>query len=96
MPVAISVSFSCLARGHAQALVVEIGAVALFGDEHLVGDRIEDHGRDELALALQRDRDGEMRNAVQEVGGAVERIDDEAMRSCRGLRSRRLLRARKP
>ena len=28
------------------------------------------------ALALERDRDGELRNAVQEIGGAVERIDD--------------------
>ena len=28
------------------------------------------------ALALQADRDRELRNAVQEVGGAVERIDD--------------------
>ena len=79
MPVANSACLNCLARGDAQALVVEKGAVTLLGHEHLVGDRIEDDGRDELAFALQRDGDGEMRNAVQEVGGAVERIDDEAV-----------------
>ena len=30
-------------------------------------------------FALERDGDREMRNAVQEIGGAVERIDDPAM-----------------
>ena len=50
------------------------------GDEHLVGDRIEDEGGDKLALALQRDGDGELRNAVQEIRGAVDGIDDEAVR----------------
>src|SRR4029453_2243581 len=38
-----------------------------------------DHGGDDLALALEADRDGEVRHAVQEVGRAVERIDDPAV-----------------
>ena len=65
-----------LARRDAQPLVVEERALAALGDEKLVGDRIVDHARDDRALALQPDRDGELRDAVQEIGGAVERIDD--------------------
>ena len=44
-----------LANRHAQALVVEIGAVALLGHVHLVRHRIVDEARDELAFPLQRD-----------------------------------------
>ena len=66
-------------RGDADARVVEERAFALLGDEHLFGDRIVDEAGDDDAVALERDRDGEMRNAVQEVGGAVERIDDPGM-----------------
>ena len=68
-----------LARGDADALVVEEGALAALGDEHLVGGRIVDEAGDHRALALERDRNGELRNAVQEIGGAVERIDDPGM-----------------
>ena len=65
-----------LARSDPQPAVVEEGALAAFGDEKLVGDRIVDHAGDDGAGALQPDRDGELRNAVQEIRGAVERIDD--------------------
>jgi hypothetical protein len=41
-----------------------------------VHSRIVDDGGDDLPPPLQRDRNGEDRDAVQEVGGAVERIDD--------------------
>ena len=51
---------------------------ALGGEQLLVG-RVVDQAGDDGALALERDRDGEMRNAVQEIGGAVERIDDPAV-----------------
>ena len=34
---------------------------------------------DWLNLTFESDRDGEMRNRMEEVGGAVERIDDPAM-----------------
>ena len=68
-----------LARGDADAPVVEEGAFAAFGNEHVVVRRIVGQRRDNGAVALERDRDGEMRNAVQEIGGAVERIDDPPM-----------------
>ena len=68
-----------LAGRDAQALVVVIGAMALFGGVEVVGDGIEHHARHKLAFALQPDGDGEVRNAVHEVGGAVDRIDDEAV-----------------
>ena len=65
-----------LARRDADAAVVEERALAALGGEELVIGRIVDQPRDDLAVALERDRDREMRDAVQEVGGAVERIDD--------------------
>ena len=64
------------AAGDAQPLVVEEGALAALGDVELVIGGIVDHAGDDRALALQADRNREMRDAVQEVGGAVERIDD--------------------
>src|ERR1700687_3838546 len=65
-----------LAPGGADALLVQERALAAFGDKHLVVGRIVDQAGDDRALALKRDRDGELRNAVQKIGGAVERIDD--------------------
>ena len=62
------------------AAVVEIGALAALGGEGLLIGGIEDQSRHQLALALERDGDGENRNGVQEVGGAIERIDDPPMR----------------
>ena len=64
---------------HPDAPIVEEGALAALGGEHLVACRIVDEAGDQLAVAFERDGDGEERDAVQEVGGAVERIDDEAM-----------------
>ena len=61
------------------AAVVEIGALAPLSGEGLLIGRIEDQPGHELVVALECDRDGEDRDAVQEVGGAVERIDDPAM-----------------
>ena len=62
--------------GDAQPLVVEERALAALGDVELVIGGIVDHAGDDDAVALQADRDRELRNAVQEVGGAVEGIDD--------------------
>ena len=64
------------APGDAQPLVVEEGALAALGDVEFVVGGIVDHAGDDGALALQADRDREMRNAVQKIGSAVERIDD--------------------
>src|ERR1035437_1496473 len=69
-----------LAAGDADALLVHERTLALLGDEHLVVRRIVDQAGDHGSLALEREGNGELRNAVQEIGGAVERIDDPAMR----------------
>jgi len=68
------------ARRDAQAAVVEPGALAFLGGEHLVTNGVEDEAGDEVALALQTDRNRKMRNAVNEVRGAVDRIDEPAVR----------------
>ena len=75
MPQAIT-AVELLARGDAEALIVEIGALALLGEEQVVVGGIVDEACDQFAFALKPDRHREVRNAVQEVGGAVERIDD--------------------
>src|SRR6185312_1124343 len=67
------------AAGDAQALVVEEGALAALGDIELVIGGIVDHAGDDRAFARQPDRDRELRDAVQEIGGAVQGIDDPAM-----------------
>src|SRR5579862_7528661 len=69
------------ARGDAKALIVEERALAVLGDEELLVGRIVNEAGNDGAVALERDRDSEVRNAVQEIGGAVERIDDPAMAS---------------
>ena len=67
-------------RGDAQPRVVEIGALAALGDVEIVGCGIVDEARDKLAVALEFDGNREDRQAVQKVGGAVERIDMPGMR----------------
>ena len=79
MPVPMTAVGELAAPGDAQAAVVHEGAAAAFGGVKLVHGRIVDDAGDQLALALQRDRDGEYRDAVQEIGGAVERVDDPAV-----------------
>ncbi len=71
------------ARRHPQAAVVEPAAAALFGPEGLVGQRLVDQRMGDFGLPvglllLDRDRDGEVRDAVEEIGGPIQRIDDEA------------------
>src|ERR1022692_100480 len=69
-----------LAAGDADALLIHERTLALLGDEHLVVRRIVDQAGNNRVLALERDRDRELRNAVQKIGGAVERVDDPAVR----------------
>src|SRR5712691_11248378 len=64
---------------HAKTAIVEIGALPALADISLVGDGIVDDTRHRHAFPQQRDRDREQRNAVEEIGGAVERIDDPYM-----------------
>jgi hypothetical protein len=58
------------------APVVHLRAGATRGGEHLLPDRIVDQPRFQPVLVAETDGNGEVRNAVQEVGGAVQRIDD--------------------
>ena len=64
---------------NADALVIEKGAFPAFGDEQVVvGGIVGQPGNDD-AVPLKRDRNGEMRDSVQEIGGGIERIDDPAV-----------------
>src|SRR5690606_17645572 len=65
-----------LARGDPDAAVIEKCALALLGCEKLIGNGIINQSSDDLAFALQTDRDGEERYAVQEIRRAVEWVDD--------------------
>jgi hypothetical protein len=56
--------------------LVHVRAAAARGREQVVAARVVDHGLLDLAAHLQRDADAVDREAVDEVGGAVERIDD--------------------
>src|SRR5277367_4073216 len=62
--------------GDTDALIVEEGALAAFGGIELVIGGIIDHAGNDGSFALKPDRDRKLRNAVQEVGSAVERIDN--------------------
>ena len=75
-PVPISAPSSVDLLADADALAVELRAVAARGGEQLLAHRVVDDGVLEPAAMLDGDRDGEHRKAVQEIGGAVERIDD--------------------
>src|SRR5258705_193586 len=60
----------------AHALVVQVGAAPARGGEQIVARRIvDDRLRDHAAVA-QRDGNAILREAVDEIGGAVERVDD--------------------
>src|SRR5919112_107857 len=61
---------------YAYALVVEPGTAATLGDEGLPSHRIVHHAGDDLASLLQRYGDGEYRQPVGVVRGAVEGVDD--------------------
>src|ERR1700741_3691088 len=71
--------------GDAQPLVVEESALAVLGDVELVVSGVVDHARDDGAFARQPDRDRELRNAVQEIAAAAERVAEPGMRLVRAL-----------
>src|SRR5215468_7287050 len=68
-----------LPRRHPQPLIVEEGALAALGGEQLVIDGVVDDAGDDGAFALEPDRDRKVRNSVQKIQRAVERIDDPAV-----------------
>src|SRR5258708_2615238 len=58
------------------AVIVEVGPRAAACGEELLAHRVVDHRVLEAAPDLTGDRHGDHRKAVQEVGRAIERIDD--------------------
>ncbi len=75
-PVATSAPSSVRLLADADAPAVELRAVAARGGEEFLPHRVVDDGVLEPAAVLDGDRHGEGGEAVQEIGGAVERIDD--------------------
>ena len=67
------------AFAHAYARVVEVGAASAAGGVEVVARRIIDDGLRHDAAMLERDGDCILREAVQKVRRAVERIDDPAV-----------------
>src|SRR5690606_20289992 len=65
-----------LALGDADAAAIELGAVAAAGGPKLLAHGIVDHRYLQPAPMTQGDGDGEVGHPVEEIGGAVERIDD--------------------
>ena len=57
-------------------LAVEFCTPAQLGGEPLLPYHVEDHGNQRLAVLVQGDRNGHLRDAVHEVDGAVQRIHD--------------------
>ncbi len=53
--------------------------MALLGGEEIVGDGVKNHARHQLAFPLQRNGNGELGNAVHEIGGPIDGIDDETV-----------------
>jgi hypothetical protein len=62
----------------AQTAAVKEGAFAFFCPEFFVRNRVVDHAGCDLAIFFQSDGNGKMRDTVQEVGCAVQRVDDPA------------------
>ena len=67
----------------ADAMILAVRAVAARGGEDLLAHRIVDHRVLELPADLAGDRHRERREAVHEVRGAIERIDDPDGCRCR-------------
>ena len=67
------------ALGDADAALVQIGTTALGRSEQVVAAGVIDHGVLDLALVGQSDAHAVHGKAVDEVGGAVQRVDDPDM-----------------
>ena len=61
--------------GYSQAAIAAERSLPLLRDVHGVVGRIVDEASHDLPLALERDRNREMRNRMQKVGRRVERVD---------------------
>jgi hypothetical protein len=68
--------FQFQALADPDAAVVEEGAAALAGGEHLVAQRVIDHRLGDLPAVGEGNRDRVLGKSVDEIGRAVERVDD--------------------
>src|SRR5215468_240151 len=62
------------------ALLIEECAFAPLSNKHLLVCRIVNQASHHRAFTLECNRDGELRNAMEEIGGAVERVHDPGVR----------------
>src|SRR5450830_1293733 len=65
-----------VALAYANAFLIEIGTRAFGGGKQVVAGRVVDHRLGDLATLLQGDRNAVLRKTVDEIGSAVEWIDD--------------------
>ncbi len=65
-----------LVRAHAQAAIVHMRPTAARGGEDLLAHGVVDHRMFQAPADLAGDRDCEDRHGVQEIRGAIQRIDD--------------------
>src|SRR5213079_370102 len=66
-------AFQALARADAQATTVELRTTATAGGEFFLTDRVQDNGVFQATAVFAGNADREVRNATNEVGGAVQR-----------------------
>ena len=64
------------AAANAQATTVQLSAATTAGGEFFLANRIQNHSVFQATAILACDADSKVRNATEEVGGAVQRIDD--------------------
>ncbi len=72
---------------------------ALFGNELVIGFRVDNASTHRLVIKIVRDRNGVMRDAMREIVGSIQRIDDPQMATnvnCPALRVLPLPRNRDP
>src|ERR1700680_1474521 len=68
--------------GDVDSAIVQVSARFALAGEHLVSHWVKNYARDEFALVLERHSDVEHREAMGEVGCAIERIDVPAVVGC--------------
>src|SRR5690606_6853672 len=68
--------FKALARANTQAPSIERSATTTAGGEFLLTNRVEYHCVLEAATVFARNAHGIVRHATDEVGGAIQRVDD--------------------
>ncbi|MNO64475.1 hypothetical protein D3C76_552030 [compost metagenome] len=69
-------AFQALAWADAQAAAVQLGAATTGGGEFFLAHWVQNHGVLEAATVFAGNADGKVRDATQEVGGAIEGVDD--------------------